>query len=276
MHPILFDLPLGLTIYAYGAMLCLSVIAGRELAVRLAEREGLDADLMNRATVWALGGAVIGSRLLYVATNPGDFDGLVEVVQVWNGGVVAYGGFLGGFAGTLWFCRLHRVRVLPWVDCVAPALCLGLMLTRIGCLLGGCDFGQPWNGPWAVTFPAGSPAFEQQVTQGLLAPTAMRSLAVHPTQVYESLAGCALLLVVMAVRRRRRFHGEAFTALVLGYAVLRTAIEMLRADLDRGAVGSLSTSQWIALATFLSAAVFVVVARRRSTRFPRADAYAVS
>jgi len=38
MRPILFYLPFGLPLYAYGAMLTLSVIAGRMLAVRLAAR----------------------------------------------------------------------------------------------------------------------------------------------------------------------------------------------------------------------------------------------
>jgi len=59
-------------------------------------------------------------------------------------------------------------RLLAWADCVAPSLCVGLALTRVGCFLGGCDFGRDWNGPWAVGFPAGSPAFVQQARLGLL------------------------------------------------------------------------------------------------------------
>lgn len=51
MRPVLFHLPFGVPIYAYGAMLCLSVIVGRLVAVRLAEREGMDARLMERCCV---------------------------------------------------------------------------------------------------------------------------------------------------------------------------------------------------------------------------------
>jgi phosphatidylglycerol:prolipoprotein diacylglycerol transferase len=263
VRPTLFYLPFGVPIYGYGAMLCLSVVVGRWLALRLASRDGLDPPLMNRACAWALGGAVVGARLLYVATNPGSFDSLTDLFSWWKGGVVAYGGFLGGFVATLIFCRLHGIRLLTWVDCVAPSLGAGLMLTRIGCFLGGCDFGVPWNGPWAVSFPVNSPAFNQQVLQGLLPTTATASLAVHPTQLYESLVGLVLFTAVMAVRRRRTFTGQAFMAFVLGYAVLRSIVELARADLDRGAIGPVST-QLIAAATFFAAVVAWHLLRKRS------------
>ena len=262
MRPILFHLPFGLTIYGYGAMLCLSVIVGRLLAVRLAERDGMDGGLMSRCCVCILASAFVGARLLWIVTEPDQFDRVIDVFKWWKGGVVAYGGFLGGLLGAIVFCRIHGVRLLVWADCTVPSLCLGLVFTRVGCLLAGCCFGQPWDGPWAVRFPAGSPAFEQQALQGLLPAGATESLPVHPTQVYESLVGLALLSVVMAVRQRQNFPGQALVAFFLGYAVLRYAIEVVRADTGRGTIGPLSTSQLIALVTLPAAALFYVSWRR--------------
>ncbi len=267
MRAILFHLPFGLPLYAYGTMLCLSVAIGRIMAVRFAARDGLDPKLMDRACVWALLGALAGTRLLYVVTNLDQFERVIDVFLFWKGGLVAYGGFLGGFASTVVFCRLHRVNLWTWVDCVAPSLCVGLMFTRIGCFLAGCDFGRPWDGPWAISFPAGSPAFQQQSFLGLLPPGSLRSLPVHPTQIYESMTGLALLGLVMAVRRRRLFAGQAFVALVPAYAVLRYVIEVYRADLHRGFVGPFSTSQVIAVATFISAALLAFVLRRGRVQF---------
>jgi phosphatidylglycerol:prolipoprotein diacylglycerol transferase len=266
VRPVLIHLPLGLPLYAYGAMLCVSVVAGRLLALRLAERDGMDASLMNRCAVWGLAGAIIGARLLFVVTNLDQIDHIFDIFTIWNGGLVAYGGFLGGFVGMIIFCRMHRLAFLPWADCVAPSLCLGLTITRIGCFLGGCDYGKPWDGAWAVRFPAGSPAFVEQTLQGLLPPGATQSLAVHPTQLYESLAGVVLLALFIAVRRRRGYPGQAFLAIVVGYAVLRSAIEVLRADLGRGAVGPLSTSQFIGIATIVATAALSYVLRRRSSQ----------
>jgi hypothetical protein len=75
MRAILLYLPFGLPLYAYGTMLCLSVVIGRILAVRIAERDGLDPKLMDRACIWALAGALVGQRLLFVATSPEQIDG---------------------------------------------------------------------------------------------------------------------------------------------------------------------------------------------------------
>jgi phosphatidylglycerol:prolipoprotein diacylglycerol transferase len=264
MRPVLLDLPFGIPLYAYGLMLTISVIVGRLLALRLAVRAGIDRQVADRCALWTLAGAIVGSRLLFVVTNLDQFNHVFEIFAWWKGGVVAYGGFLGGLAAAIAFCKLHRISLLTWADCVAPSLCVGLAITRVGCYLGGCDFGRVWNGRWAVQFPAGSPAFVQHARLGLLPPGAVESLPVHPTQLYEALAGLALLVLVVAVRRRQRVAGQALAAFAMGYAVLRYLIEMVRADPGRGMVGPWSTSQFIAIVTFVAAAVLLYVLRRKS------------
>jgi prolipoprotein diacylglyceryltransferase len=57
-----------------------SVITGRLLALRLAERAGLDTKVADRCAVWTLAGAVVGARLLFVVTNLDQFDRVVDVV----------------------------------------------------------------------------------------------------------------------------------------------------------------------------------------------------
>lgn len=52
MRPILFHLPFGIPLHAYGLMLTVSVIAGRLLAIRLAAHAGIDAKLADRCAVW--------------------------------------------------------------------------------------------------------------------------------------------------------------------------------------------------------------------------------
>jgi phosphatidylglycerol:prolipoprotein diacylglycerol transferase len=282
MHPVLLTL-FGLPLYSYGLMLFISMSVGRALTLRLAERVGIDRRFADRCILWTLVFAIVGSRLLFVITNPDQLDRAIDVVEVWRGGIVAYGGFLGGFAAAYVMCRRNGVRLLAWADCAAPGLCIGLAITRVGCFLAGCDFGQPWQGPWAMSFPAGSPAFIQQGLAGLLPAGATQSLPVHPTQLYESLVGFALLALVIAVTRRRRAWGQPFAALVVGYAVLRFFIETVRADAGRGFIGPLSTSQLIAIGTSIAAIALLWTLRRsadslepatlpvRSNRRPRAS-----
>lgn len=267
VQPILFYLPFGIPLYAYGLMLTVSVLLGRFLAVRLAARAGIDPRLADRCALWTFVGAIVGARLLFVVTNLDQFGHVLDILAWWKGGVVAYGGFLGGLAGAILFCRIHGISLLAWADCVAPTLCLGLAITRVGCFLGGCDFGRDWNGPWAVRFPEGSPAFVQQRLLGLLPPGATASLPVHPTQLYEALSGALLLILVLAVRRRQPVAGYALAAFAIGYGVLRYGIEIVRADAGRGALGPWSTSQIIAMVTVVAASVLLYKLRRSRAGF---------
>jgi len=245
----LSDLP----IYSYGAMLCLSLVVGWFLTLRLAERDGLPRETMANCYFITALGALVGARLLYIATNPSEFSSLSDIVNIRRGGMVAYGGFLGGFVVSWLFLRSQRLRLLPWADVAVPSLASGLLITRLGCYLFGCDFGKPLSDAapgWLKrlgTFPhwpdgtladgAGSPAWIQHVNERGLSPDSAASLPVHPTQIYESLAGAALLGLVFFMRRRLRFRGEVFFAFTFAYGLLRFLIEILRDDLERGTFG---------------------------------------
>jgi len=273
MRPVLFHIPLGfanLPLYSYGLMLALSLIVGWYLTLELCERDGMDRITMGRCYMWTAGAALAGARLLYVLTNLDRFDNFFDIFKVWQGGLVAYGGFLGGFVGAWVFCRVKGIRLLAWADCAVPSLCTGLMITRMGCLLYGCDFGKPFDGKWSIVFPAGSPAFNQQRVEGLLPPSALHSLPVHPTQLYESLNGLILLGLVFLVRRYRKFSGEMFVAFTMGYAILRYYVEILRADEQRGSIGPLSTSQFIGVTTFLAGAALLAYLFARYRKNPHA------
>jgi phosphatidylglycerol:prolipoprotein diacylglycerol transferase len=252
MRPILFHLPNGLPVYAYGTMLGLSFAVGWYLTLGLGVREGLRRGLLARCFLVTAATAVLGAKLLFLATNPERVHSLADVLT--RSGFVAYGGFLGGFAGAAAFCARFRLPFLLWADAAVPSLATGLTLTRVGCFLAGCDFGTPSTGALAVRFPLGSPAFSAQRAAGLLPAEASTSLPVHPTQLYESACGVLLLAVVLGVRARPgRRPGEALAAFTAGYAALRFGLEFVRADEDRGSLGPFSTSQWIALATAVAA-----------------------
>ena len=262
MHPVLFHV-FGVPLHSYGALLGLSLVIGWHLTLSHGAGSGMDARRMRLGVLCTAVAALAGARLLYVVTNTERFHSPSEVLAVWNGGLVAYGGFLGGFGGALLFCRRQRMSVLRFADCAVPSLCTGLLLTRVGCFLNGCDFGAPSEGPWAVHFPAGSPAFITQQLQGVLPRGALESLAVHPTQLYEAAVG---LLLLGAVHWRRRFSGQSLVVFTMGYALLRFLIETLRADGERGQVGLLSTSQFIAVLIFVSAGALLVYLRRAPAR----------
>jgi phosphatidylglycerol:prolipoprotein diacylglycerol transferase len=88
----------------------------------------------------------------------------------------------------------------------------------------------------------------------------------HPSQLYESFGAFALLFLLLAVLKNRKFEGQVLCVYLLGYAVLRFTLEFFRGDTARGTVfgGALSTSQFIAvLVVFLTLAALPVIAKRK-------------
>lgn len=184
----------------------------------------------------------------------------LAALKVWNGGLAYYGGFIFASAFGLWYARRHRMGMWKVADLYAPWIAFGLALTRVGCFLNGCCHGQPTTLPWGVRFPIGGAAYRQQVEDGLIAPEA-EPLPVHPAQLY--LAGLNLVVFLVLhfiVRRRKRFDGQVFAWLLIGKAVFRSLVELVRAD-ERGVLlGWLSTSMLLSVP--LGAAGVLLLRRR--------------
>ncbi|HKU42235.1 MAG TPA: prolipoprotein diacylglyceryl transferase family protein [Polyangiales bacterium] len=286
MHPVLFELPTPWgpqPIYAYGVMLGVSLIVGWQILMALGKRAGLGANLLGDLYLTAAISGLVGARALYVFVNREEFTSVGQWFDLRGGGLVAYGGFLGGFVGTAVHARLKHVSLLRVGDAATPAIALGLFFTRLGCYLYGCDFGTrlPESAPeWFARlgrFPQwddselglrGSPAFLHHVDAYGLARDASRSFAVHPVQLYEALLGLLLAAAAFALLRRQRFEGQILLAFASAYGVARFLLEYVRDDPERGNVVGFSTSQFISLLVVPAAAIGYSVLRRKARAEP--------
>ena len=116
------------------------------------------------------------------------------------------------------------------LDVVAPSLALGIALGRVGCFLNGCCYGDLCKLPWGVSFPHDSPAWTEQVFDGLLKRDILWSLPVHPTQLYSAIDGLILLFLLSAYYPLRRRDGAVMALLMVTYPITRFLIEYLRND----------------------------------------------
>jgi phosphatidylglycerol:prolipoprotein diacylglycerol transferase len=255
----------ALPIYSYGVMLGLSLVVGWYLTLGLAERDGLPKETMANCYVFTAIAAIVGSRILYILTNLSEFDDanhnfdMSAIFALRRGGLVAYGGFIGGLLGSWAFLARHKIRLLPWADVAVPSLASGLFITRIGCYLFGCDFGTRLSSSapgWLQkigTFPhwangtldggEGSPAYVRHLEEyrgSALGAELIRnnhSFPVHPTQIYESLVGLSILGLLIWQRKHIKFRGQVFFLFVFAYGFCRFIIEIFRDDPERGEYG---------------------------------------
>ena len=248
---------LPVPIFSYGVMLGSSMVVGWFIALRLAKQDGIPGEQAGAIYMWTAVWSIIGARILYVITEWQEFANPLDIFLLNKGGLVAYGGMIGGFLASWYGCHKRKIHLLRWADVAAPSVVMGTAITRIGCLLFGCDYGRRADVPWAIRFPKDAPAWQDHLAHFGLDKGASWSFPVHPTQIYESLVGLALFGLLMYLRRVRKFSGEVFLGWVLGYGLLRSFIEIYRGDEDRGSVGPLSTSQFIGLLSVVAGAVLL-------------------
>lgn len=221
--------PIELT--GYGLMMMVAfLMAGWAIQLELRRRH-LDEEFAADIVIAGVVGGLIGAKIWYVLLT-GEWDALLR-----RGGFVWYGGFLGATAAIVLNGWRRRV---PWrftVEICAAPLALGYALGRVGCFLVNDDYGIPSTLPWAMKFPQGLPpsTVANLTAMGISVPGGdpTHVVAVHPTQIYETL----IMLAAFWWMWRRREHQHA-TGWMLGcYLVFagleRFVVEFVRAKDDR-------------------------------------------
>ena len=262
MHPILFDLG-RIQIRSYGFMLAVSFLLGIWLSGRRAKKVGVDPQKILDLSVIIILGAVIGSRLLYVAFHLEQYSNPLEIFALWQGGATFYGGFLLALAASYWWVQKHNLNFLTVADIVAPGIALGLVFTRVGCLLSGCCFGKPTHHAWGLVFPPDSPAGSAAALAA--ARLGLDHVALHPTQIYSSLKGLIIFVALMTLQPVLRKRGSTFGLFLILYGIGRFTIDFFRFYEDNARVlMGLSFNQVISLG-LMAIGLVVMLRRERST-----------
>jgi phosphatidylglycerol:prolipoprotein diacylglycerol transferase len=242
-------------------MLSLSFLLGLWLAVREGRRRGFDADALVDLAVVLLATGVGGARLLYVVTHPHEFAGRwIEVLYVWQGGLTLWGGFLLAVPAGILFCVRRRLPTWEVADVFAGPVAIAAAMGRFGCFLNGCCYGLPTRLPWGIRFPAGSLPYAQFGDEAL-----------HPSQLYNVLAGLATFVLVQVAAPRLRAPGQRWWLMLGTYALLRGVVDLSRYYEPSeylahwGSVG-LTESQVTGVAMALLSLVLFVALGRRARR----------
>lgn len=217
MHPIAFDIG-GFAIHWYGVLLAVGMLAGVWTATRRCVLDKLQPTVITDLAPWLVGGVIVGARTLYVITYwDTQFAGqsFWHILNLRSGGLVFYGGLIGAVIATYIYLTVQKLPKWKVADAMAPSIALGHSIGRIGCLMFGCCFGRTCDLPWAIQFP------EDHSTH----PSTL-----HPTQIYESLLNFSLYLGLAWLYRRKKFDGQVFGMYLIGYALIRSFVELFRGD----------------------------------------------
>ena len=247
------------TVHGYGLMIGLGFMAAVLVGSALAKKRDLsDQDYTNMAILVLVIGFA-GGKLLHMIV---EFKTLLTdpMSVIGSSGFVVYGGIITGIATIVVYCRVKKLPLMPYMDLFATSVPLNQALGRVGCLLAGCCYGKETTSRCSLVFPENS-----------MAPSGVHLIPTQPIMAIGNFL-IFVILTVLYIRTlpgknesgRRYIPGLATALYLMMYSIGRFFVEFLRDD-ERGAVGVLSTSQFIALFTFAGGAVILaLVLRKRS------------
>lgn len=216
----------GFSVQWYGVILSVGIICAFLLFYRLAvKKEQIIADSVYNITLIAVPSAIIGARVVYVATRWEHYKGtgIMNIINIRNGGIAIYGAIIFGLAAVLIYNKIKKTGALSMLDALAPAVMLGQVIGRWGNFVNAEAYG--WSAgidklPWRMEL-------DNVYVDGVSIGTA----CVHPTFLYESLWNAiGLALIIFVLYRKKKFNGEIFFAYMGWYGLGRAFIEYLRAD----------------------------------------------
>jgi phosphatidylglycerol:prolipoprotein diacylglycerol transferase len=220
MRRILFEWR-GRRIWSYPAMLYVGLVAGVAAGNIAAHAAGIDAFRVYVATLILIGPALLGARLIHVASHWRLYRRNPR--RIWDR---SEGGF--GMYGGLPFMLLLSLPLLPalrlplgafW-DVAMFTILVGMIFARIGCLLNGCCAGRLSRGWGAVYLPNHLGVWATRI----------------PTQCLEAGWAAVLLVTATLVWGWLSFPGALFLLMTAGYAAGRLLLESLR-EPEPGAAG---------------------------------------
>ncbi|GKX68687.1 prolipoprotein diacylglyceryl transferase [Inconstantimicrobium mannanitabidum] len=256
MRPILFSIG-NLHLYSYGLMIAIGIIAAYLILDRNARKFNYNDDHIFNMTIITVIMGILGGKVFYLLTISKTLikDPSIAYKDLGSGFVV-YGAIIFGALSVYIYCRRKKWDVLAVLDLVAPGVVLAQGFGRIGCFLAGCCYGAETKSKLSVVFPEQS-----------LAPAGVH---LYPTQIYSAIFDIALAIFLLWYLNRKKINGVIFSLYLIIYSIGRFIIEFFRAD-DRGTVGALSTSQFIAIFTLILGIIVLVVQILKGSRIKREE-----
>jgi len=216
MYPYLPFEVFGIKIGTFGVCALCGFLSAWALLYLELRRKKMNTEMSWVLFVGGVAGGIIGARLYFILEYWSDF--LREPIGyiLSRGGLVWYGGLVGGIIVGIFVVMAYKQSVMATFDAISPSFCIGYMFGRLGCQLSGDgDYGGATNLPWGMSYPNG------------VVPTLEK---VHPTPVYEIILTGIILTFLWGLRKKVRPPGWLFAIYLVLAGIERFLIAFLRTE----------------------------------------------
>ncbi len=252
---------------AYGVMAVIGYLTGMYFINKEAIRNEIQPIMIQSLSMWVIVGMLVGARVWYVWENWFQFaPNPLTIFKLWEGGMVFYGGFIGGFAGGILFMKIAKLPLAKVMDIMAPGIAIAIGIGRIGCFLNGCCYGRVTDCRVGVSFPARwtPPVYWDHLQRGLISDGAAHSLPVIPTQLISVLNLLIIFGILWKIRKNKVFNGFLFTLFIGLYGLHRFIIDFFRQYSGNALILKyLTLSQVLSTLMMVTSIVVILIGLRR-------------
>lgn len=238
------------TIHGYGLMIGIGFAVAVALALFRAGKKNLNVDHIYNLSFIAIIFGFISAKILYAIV---DFKAVLEnpSLLISGSGFVVYGGIIGGILSVMIYCKIKKLDFWDYFDLMIPSVAIAQGFGRIGCFLAGCCYGRETNCAIGVVF-----------THSEYAPNGVKLI---PTQLFSSAGMFLIAAILIFAAAKTKKSGTIGALYLILYSVGRFFIEIFRNDYRGNIAGILSTSQFIAIFTFILGVVLLIYRRKNGT-----------
>lgn len=138
----------------YGVLIAIGMLLGIFFVVLEARRNHEDPDAYLDLAIITLLSGVAGARLLYAAfswslykNDPG------QLLNIRSGGLMFYGGLLGGVLGGAIYCRIRKKSFCQMADLACMGLLIGQIIGKWGSFFNRESFGEYADNIFSMQLP---------------------------------------------------------------------------------------------------------------------------
>ena len=266
----------GFSIAMYGIIIAGGMVLGTILARAEARRTGQNPDDYLNFAIMAILISVACARIYYVIFSLDLYRGRpLAVFNLREGGLAIYGGVLGAIFSSWLFSRIKKIRLGLLMDTAVLGLILGQIIGRWGNFFNREAFGGYTDNLLAMQLPltaVRASDVNDTLMSHVVAVDGISYIQVHPTFLYESLWNLGVLILLLLVRKKKKFDGEVFFLYLIGYGVGRAWIEGLRTDQLLIPGTQVAVSQVLSVVLAAGGLLLLLICRRRAKHRPAGDA----
>lgn len=258
----------GISIAYYGVIIAVGMLAGILLATYEAKRTGQNPDDYFDLAIIAIICSVIGARLYYVIFSWDLYkDNLWSILNLRQGGLAIYGGVIAAIITAVVFAKVKGLSFPRLADTAGLGLILGQIIGRWGNFFNREAFGGYTDGLLAMQLPVSAVRdsdISKELAEHIVEIGGVSYIQVHPTFLYESLWNLVLLVILLLIRKRKKFEGEIFLLYLAGYGIGRAWIEGLRTDQLLIPGTSVAVSQVLAVVLAVVSVMMLIIIRKKA------------